>query len=72
MARRFSMDRGIALRSSPGRGCGLGPSRFGGRSHKPVTVGGWVPVPDRFAARPGSAAAVRSRPADCLTRQASR
>ncbi len=39
MARRFSMDRGMALRSWPGRGCGLGTSRLGGRSVKPVTVG---------------------------------
>ena len=72
MARRFSMDRGMALRSWPGRGCGLGLSRFGGRSVKPVTVGRLVPVADRFAARPGRAAAVRSRPADRLTKQASR
>jgi len=41
MARRFSMDRGMALRSWPGRSCGLGTPRFGGRSDKPATVGGW-------------------------------
>ena len=72
MARRFSMDRGMALRSWPGRGCGLGMSRFGGRSVKPVTVGGWCRSQTGSRTRPGSAAAVRSRPADRLTRQASR
>jgi hypothetical protein len=41
MARRFSMDRGMALRSWPGRGCGLGLSQFGGRSAKLVTAGRW-------------------------------
>ncbi len=58
MAGRFSMDRGMALRSWPGRGCGLGPARFGGR---PVRAGDrrpLVPAADRCAARPGHAAAV--------------
>ena len=72
MAGGFSMDRGMALRGWPGRGCRLGsvtvrraPGKARGR--RPL-----VPVADRFAARPGSAAEVHSGPADRLTRQASR
>jgi len=41
MARRFSMERGMALRSGPGRSCGLGTPRLGGRVNKPATAGGW-------------------------------
>jgi hypothetical protein len=41
MAGRFSMDRGMALRGWPGRGCRLGSSRFGGRPVKLVAAGRW-------------------------------
>ena len=67
MAGRFSMDRGMALRGWPGRGCRLGRSRFGGRPVKLVAARPLVPVADRFAARPGSAAEVHSGPTDRLT-----
>ena len=72
MARRFSTDQGMALRSWPGRGCGLGTSRF---ERAPGEARGrrrLVPVADRFAARSGHDAAVLAAAAYRLTRQASR